>query len=331
MVYQIHMRKKGDPFMKAAQATKRDNRIGTVGIIVTLALMGTTLILSGQASAAARNGILLCGKTLIPAIFPFLVLNGILMRLGFPAWIGRKVGKPLGRLFGIRPACVAAVFVGLFSGFPTGAASAHQICESGLGDDRDRDRGVLLASVAAPGFLIAGVGNGMLGSPLLGLALYLFQLAAIFSVGILDARLFSGIEDGLPLMPLPKPRSLFLNLSESLREAANATVGICGAVIFFSALGGIIGLLPLPSLLRCVIVGLLEITAGASLSASLLPHPISFLVIAGIVGWSGLSVHAQTVMVTGGKLKVGRHLLSKALTALLTVLFAATSLLLGVI
>ena len=317
--------------MKAAQATKNNNKIGTVGIIGTLVLMGTTLILSGQASAAARNGLLLCGKTLIPAIFPFLVLNGILMRLGFPAWIGRKVGIPLGRLFGIRPACVAAVFVGLFSGFPAGAASAHQICESGLGDARDRDRSVLLASVAAPGFLIAGVGNGMLGSPLLGLALYLFQLAAIFLVGILDARLFGGMEEGLPLTPLPKHHSPLLTLSEALREAADATVGICGAVIFFSALGGIIGLLPLPTLLRCVVVGFLEITAGTSLSASLLPHPLSFLVIAGIVGWSGLSVHAQTVMVTGGKLKVGRYLLSKALTGVLTVLFAAASLLLGII
>ncbi len=317
--------------MKVAQATKNNNWIGTIGIATTLMLMGTTLILSGQASASARNGILLCGKTLIPAIFPFLVLNGILMRLGFPAWIGQKVGKPLGRLFGIRPACVAAVFVGLFSGFPAGAASAHHICESGLGDDRDRDRSVLLASVAAPGFLIAGVGNGMLGSPLLGLALYLFQLAAIFSVGILNARLVGGVEDGLSLMPLPRGRSLFLTLSEALREAADAMVGICGAVIFFSALGGIIGLLPLPALLRCVIVGFLEITAGTSLSASLLPHPIAFLVIAGIVGWSGLSVHAQTVMVTEGKLKVGRYLLSKALTALLTALFAAVSLLLGIV
>lgn len=317
--------------MKTAQVTKNNNRFGTVGVIATLALMATTLILSGQASAAARNGILLCGKTLIPAIFPFLVLNGILMRLGFPAWIGKRVGKPLGRLFGIRPACIAAIFVGLFSGFPAGAAAAHQICESGLGDDRDRDRSVLLASIAAPGFLIAGVGNGMLGSPLLGLALYLFQIVAVFTVGILDARLFGGIEEGLPLMPLPKRHSLFLALSEALREAADAIVGICGAVIFFSALGGMIGLLPLPSLLLCVIVGFLEITAGASLSAALLPPPISFLVIAGILGWSGLSVHAQTVMVTGGKLKVGRYLLSKAMTALLTVLFASISLFCGIV
>jgi len=317
--------------MKAAQATKRANLFAAIGIGATLTLMAVTLLLSGQVSKAALKGILLCGKTLIPAIFPFLVLNGILMRLGFPEWIGKKLGKPLGWLFGIRPACVAAIFVGLFSGFPAGAAAAHQICESGFGDDRDRNRTVLLASLAAPGFLIAGVGGNMLDSPMLGFALYLFQIAAAFAVGILDARLLGGNTSGMPPLPPRKRNRLFFTLAEALREAADAMVGICGAVIFFSTLGGMVSLLPFPDILRCLLVCLLEITAGASLTASLLPLQTAFVLIAGAVGWSGFSIHAQTVMVTGGKLKVGRYLLSKALTALFTALFAAVALILGIV
>ncbi|MBE6622482.1 MAG: hypothetical protein E7630_06005 [Ruminococcaceae bacterium] len=315
--------------MKTAQGTKKADLFGLLGIFGTLALMAATLILSERAAGAAQKGLLLCGKTLIPAIFPFLVLNGLLMRLGFPEWIGRRIGKPVGRLFGISPACVAAVVVGLFSGFPTGAAAAHRICQGGLGSDGDRNRTVLLSSVAAPGFLIVGIGGRMLDSPHRGLALYLFQLAAIVTVGIVNARPFGQRAEGALPVPVPRRKSLFLALGDALRDAADATVGICGAVIFFSALGGMIALLPLPDSLTCLLVCFLEITSGASLAASLLPAPLAFVMIAGAVGWAGCSVHAQTVMVTDGKLKVGGYLLSKCLTALLTALFAAAALFFG--
>jgi len=171
----------------------------------------------------------------------------------------------------------------------------------------------------------------MLDSPMLGFALYLFQIAAAFAVGILDARLLGGNTSGMPPLPPRKRNRLFFTLAEALREAADAMVGICGAVIFFSTLGGMVSLLPFPDILRCLLVCLLEITAGASLTASLLPLQTAFVLIAGAVGWSGFSIHAQTVMVTGGKLKVGRYLLSKALTALFTALFAAVALILGIV
>ena len=45
---------------------------------------------SERVSAGATSAMKLCVKSLIPAIFPFLVLNGILVRCGFP----EKAGKP---------------------------------------------------------------------------------------------------------------------------------------------------------------------------------------------------------------------------------------------
>ena len=318
--------------MKETQVTKRADLFAAFGIGITLSLLALTLILSEQASEAARKGIVLCGRTLLPAVFPFLVLNGMLLRLGFPEWIGRKIGKPLGWLFGIHPDCVAAILVGLCSGFPAGAAVAHRICQREPGLDRDRRRTVLLSSLAAPGFLIAGVGEGMFHDPYLGLLLYLFQIVAAFSIGLFDVLLFGRPPSSVPLTsPTLGERRLFSALAASLKESADAMVGICGAVIFFSALSGMLGLLPLSAPLLCLGVCLLEITAGTSLAATLLPFPQAFVLVAAAIGWSGISVHAQTVMVTEGELKVAPYLLSKCLMACLTAILASAALLLGIV
>ncbi len=318
--------------MKASQPAKTFQNLSPIAMGVTLLLMAIIILLSGKVSHASLNGILLCGKTLIPALFPCLVLSGILVRLGFPLWIGRKVGRPIGWLFGISPACVAAVFVGLLSGFPTGAVAAHGIVKKGLGTARDGQRTIFLSTIAAPGFLIAGVGSSLLNSIHRGLTLYLLQLAAIFTVGIWDAHLW-GTSQGKqpPLIPQRESKNLFLILSESLREATNTMLGICGTVIFFSTLGGILTLLPLPDLLRCLLIGFFEITAGTAMAASQLPPTAAYLVIAAIIGWAGLSVHGQIMLATEGDLKVGRFFLSKFLTAILTLVFAAITLLLGIV
>lgn len=317
--------------MNPVHTAKRNTMGAIIGVSATLMLMAALLLTSDSVADAARNGLLLCGKTLIPAIFPFLVLNGILMRLRFPEWIGQWLGKPLGKCFGIHSSCVAAILVGLFSGFPSGAASAYRIREKGLCQDRDMNRAVRLSSIAAPGFLIAGVGSGMLDSPRLGLALWLLQLAAVFSVGIGEALLFGRTTRHELFAPPAHSQNMMRIIAEALREAADAMIAICGAVLFFSILIGLVTLFPFPPIVICFLAGLLEITSGITLCASLLPPTSAFIMIAGAIGWSGFSVHAQTIMVTNGKLSIWQYLLAKALTALITALFAAAALFLGIV
>ena len=47
---------------------------------------------SERVSAGVTSAMKLCVKSLIPAIFPFLVLNGILVRCGFPEKAGKIIG-----------------------------------------------------------------------------------------------------------------------------------------------------------------------------------------------------------------------------------------------
>ncbi len=317
--------------MTVTHSTKGGRLLSVLSVTAVLTLIGAVLVLSDEAAEAARRGLILCGQTLIPALFPFLVLSNLLMRLGFPLWLGARIGGPIGKLFGIRPACVAAVVVGLFSGFPAGAASAFQLREQGVCDDRDMARTVSLSSLASPGFLISGIGGGMLGSRRLGLHLCVIQWMAVLTTGALEACLFGRRSNGEVFRSAGPKRSLLTHLSGALREGADAMIGICGAVLFFSVLSGFLSLFSFPNLIRCLLTCFLEITSGASLSAELLPPTIAFVVIAMATGWNGLSVHAQTLMVTGGRLPVLRHLIIKGVTALAAGLLALLFVTLGLL
>ncbi len=303
-------------------------------LLPTAALAALFLFLatSDLAARAALRGLELCGKSLIPSLFPCLVLCGLLLRVGFPEWLAAAVGRPVGRILGISPSSVAAVPAGLLCGFPTGAAVAFGIRSRGLCTDRDCERTLCMSAFASPAFMIAGVGSGMLGSARLGLFLWLVQAAATLCAGLL----MNGTERAaVPSDPICFPRKRhapLAALAESIRVSADTTLGICGAVLFFSVLTGYLSSLSiLPPILQCALACFLELTSGASLSARLLPDAAALIAIAAASGWSGLSVLAQTALVTGGELRLRRFLLSRLLSSLLAALFAAVAIKAGVV
>ncbi len=316
--------------MKTDEKTVRFGRV----FLCALALfaMAGLLLTSRETARVAEKAILLCGKTLIPTLFPFMALSGLLMKLGFAEWLGKRIGRPFRALFGVSDCCVAAVLTGLLCGFPTGAVAAASLYRRGLCGEEDYRRTLLLSSFAAPGFVIAGVGGGLLGSTRRGLLLFLLQLSASLAVGLLFSLFKRNEAAGAYLTPTGGERSPLICLSQAIREAVDGIVGVCGSVIFFSVFSGLVSSLPfLPQALRCLLASFFELTSGMALSASTLPPDAAFLLSAAAIGWAGVSVHAQTALAAeGGKLPAS-YLLGKALTSLLSALFALLSLKIGLI
>ncbi len=150
-----------------------------------LFLSGLLLIYSPQSSEAAKNGILLCGKAVIPALFPFFVINGVLMRLGFADDIGRLLKAPMKKLFGMSGSCAMAIMTGMICGYPSGAKAASELYKSGRCSKGEAERLLAYVNNASPAFLIAGVGASMLGSAKKGAIIYIIQLLSAFAVGMI--------------------------------------------------------------------------------------------------------------------------------------------------
>ena len=61
-----------------------------------------------------------CTK-MIPSLFPFMVLSGILLRTGLSFRLSKLLYPLLGSLFRLSPNCIYVIFMGFLCGFPMGA------------------------------------------------------------------------------------------------------------------------------------------------------------------------------------------------------------------
>lgn len=325
------MQDKGDTFMTGTVKEKRAKLLRTAIYAVALLSAAVITATSSQVSASVTSAMTLCAHSLIPTVFPFLVLNGILIKCGFAESIGKLIGTPIAFLFGINVNLAASLVTGLLCGFPTGAAAANGIAEAGLCREDDTERAAICSSFASPGFMIAGVGISMLGSASVGIALWMFQAAAVVCTGIVLNLVFPrnlSVSGYSPKFPSVSSLSA---ISGAVKDAAETMLGVCGSVIFFSVFSGFIlslGLLPVT--IRCIIACFFELTSGTAAAAKMLSPNTAVIVSAWAAGWAGLSVHAQTSLVTDGRAS-GRYIAGKALSSLLSALFAAMALKFGVI
>lgn len=71
---------------------------------------------SAEAMEAARASLQLCGEVLIPSLFPFFVLSGLIQELGLPSRLGRLAAPGMHRLFGVSGAGLRGAHTGAHGG-----------------------------------------------------------------------------------------------------------------------------------------------------------------------------------------------------------------------
>lgn len=263
-------------------------------------------------SAAVRQGLALCARSVIPSLFPFFVVVSFAVGCGFFAALRR-----------LRLPVEAAVFlVGVVGGYPVGARTVGELYRGG---DLSKERAEALltfCSNAGPSFIFSIAGMGVFGSRKIGLVLY--------GIHILSALAAGGLLGGLrPAQNALKPGrfdrktagngtklpALFVSCVGS---AAAAMVNICAFVVFFLVVMALARQAwpAVPPLA----LGLLELTGGVT---SLEASPAGFCMAAALLGWGGVSVHCQTAAVLEDtELSLKRYLLAKALQAVVSALFA---------
>ena len=97
-----------------------------------LAALGLLLARSAEAAQAVRDGLALCAGSVIPALFPFLAVSGLLTALD--AGASPALG-PLARLLGCSRAGARAFLLGLTGSYPVGARTVAQLYRRGGGNE----------------------------------------------------------------------------------------------------------------------------------------------------------------------------------------------------
>ena len=263
-----------------------------------LAALGLLLARSAEAAQAVRDGLALCAGSVIPALFPFLAVSGLLTALD--AGASPALG-PLARLLGCSRAGARAFLLGLTGSYPVGARTVAQLYRRGGISRREACRLLLFSNNCGPAFILGVAGLGCFGSLRAGVLLWGVHILAALVIALV----------------LPRP-ALVPALIAAVRDAAGTMVYICGFVVFFLVLLRVMG--RVTGLSHPVLSGAVELTQGILA----LPHTRrGFVWAAGLLGWGGLSVHGQSAAVLSGTdLPMGPYLAAKAAHAAVSVLLA---------
>lgn len=269
------------------------------GDLLLAAVFFTLLLLRGQAVAAGvRQGLVTLGQTLIPALFPFLILSEWLMQSGAGKLLTRPFCGAVSKLTGLSRATASAFLIGLVCGTPVGCLFAAALWKKGEIGERDRDRLMLFSNNPGLGFMV-GAAGAVCGDSRLGVVLWCLVTAAALTACAL-ARLLFGKGPETANMPHNGIEKCGFDLPIYISAATANMVRVGG---FFLAAAGLIGGLDAltgtwPLILRVGYKGLLELSAGV-LAAGALSTRAAFLCCAFTAGFAGLTIALQLRSLAG--------------------------------
>ena len=281
-----------------------------LGMIVLILDAKTALL-------GAAEGIELCMKTVIPSLFPFFVLSGVLTSGLFS--ITSKFLMPIGRLFCVPKGCESIIVVGLLGGYPLGAkltAEAyrnHQI-------SRDEGRRMMrFCSNAGPSFIF-GMAGALFSRPIIGWFLWGIQILSSLLVAFLT-------KETMNRSPGIQIRQSSVTFVESMHASLRSMAGICGWIVLFRVWIGFLdkwAFWCLPPQIKAIICGILELSNGCISLAALQNEVLRYIFCAGMLGFGGICITMQTASVTGS-LGIRDYVIGKVLQCIFCVLLAILS------
>lgn len=291
--------------------------------VMLLAITGLFWLLLDAADvrSAVGEGLALCAQSVVPSLFPFLVMSSLLLSLGF----GEGVAGPLSGLMGLYRmggAGGSALLLGLVGGYPVGARTAAELYRDGLLSREEAERLLTFCNNSNPAFLITVLGLGVFRSVRVGVWLWLIHVASALLAGLLLGRGKPGAASRAKA-PIRRTNVRTVRFSAALvsavRSGLEAILGICAFVVFFyvlaqplRSLGGVAG---------TALVGLVELF---STTPRFTADAVGFVLAAGLAGWGGISVHCQTLAVLGDSgLSAAPCVAGKAVQGILSALLAA--------
>ena len=252
------------------------------------------VLYSDKMSSAALEGLNLWMNTIVPSLFPFMVISSWLT-FGFsekPAFFDKVAFS----LFGVPFRFMVLFPISILSGYPVGAKIISDLyVKKAISKDTAEH---LLAFCNNPGavFIISAVASSMLADR--GAAVFLIFICVFSSLatGVLFNFVFPAERYSEGNINTASDTAIYTAIS----SAVGSILLVGGCIIFFSVIAETISLFLSSQnpIVDTVISGLLEFTQGIKKASALTPK-LGYPIICAILCWGGLSVHLQTAAIIG--------------------------------
>lgn len=313
-------------------------------VFLAVAFIAVFLLSNPQeAINACRDGLQLCANVIVPSLFPFFVLSGLIVNLGMVRYLDRLFQPVMQPLFGLSGACSAALALGMIGGYPIGARTALNLYESHQISKSEAERLLAFCNNCGPAFLFGVVGAGIFASGSIGFFLYLIHILASLLIGML-LRLFRKPTQtqSVYLRRSQAPAMRFpAAFTKAVKDGCTSTLNICSFIVCFTVLirfAFLSGAMDacsaaLSTLLQpigvsqsgaeALLVGMIEMSSGVwGLKDAAMSVSSKVVMAAFILGWAGLCVHCQVLSFTAeSPLSVRPYLMGKFLHGAISALF----------
>lgn len=248
------------------------------------------MILPNTGRNGAAQGLVLCGRVIIPSLFPFTFFVLLIMRSGFEEKLSFL--NPITKnIFRLDIKHFITFLFSLLGGYPVGARLIEELYSQNK-TDKKTARALLCCCVnSGPAFTVLFVGEGIFGSKIIGY--YLLASSIISSTIILFI-----LRKNFTINTYEKTKKSYISISgnfvSSAADASSSMLSICGFVILFSSLNAYI--LNFEKLK--FITFFTEVTYGVTQTRNV-------FLITFILGFSGISVWLQIISSTP---KMGIHI-----------------------
>lgn len=274
----------------------------------------------------ASDGLLLWFRSIIPTLFPFVVLSNLFLSTNAVSFLTRFLGPFLSRLFHVNEHGSFAILAGFLCGYPMGAKVTADLIKR---NDITKKEGAYLLSFCnntSPMFIISYVILQNLGEK----KLLIPSVCILIVSPLLCSFLFRlyyrpDSADNHRSFALQPVRFRFSYLDNAITNGFETITKVGGYMILFSIVLELLSRVPTKSIpLQLAVFPSVEITGGISF---IMKHAVSvrqaYIPVMALTSFGGFCSVAQTnSMIQGAGLSIFPYLIEKLITAMVTSLIS---------
>lgn len=269
------------------------------GYIFFVCFLLYLLLFPKESTEWAKSGLMLWFYTLLPAMLPFMIFSGVLMKTGFIEKILSFTKRFWKSVFHLSPMGGYGLLMGIFCGYPMGAKTAADLYQCRRISRQEACYLLTFSSHPGPAFLSSYLCAGLLRSEQLILPSYMILYFSSFLSSLVFRKLYPFDPDFRETAKRKEASSVF-SLGEALDTSImNSFVSVTklgGYIILFSLFQGILKMLPYPPPdLKCLFLGFTEITTGTmAIAERNWAFSLSYPLLLAFTSFGGLCIVFQT-------------------------------------
>lgn len=298
-----------------------------INICLVLAVL---LLCPAVVNKGSGDGLLLWFTVVLPALFPFMVFSGVMMKIGATQTIGHYLYPVFHHLLGLSENGCYAMAVGFLSGYPLGGKTAADLLRQNAVTPAEAQYILCFCNNASPMFLLEYIGVYCLGMRKPWLV-----LMVVYGTAVWNAVLFlqKNTKDSYQIRQnvvecsydKGKHPAVMNALDEAIMDSFVTVTKVGGYIILFSILAEFVEkIVPCHAFAKMIGLGIIEITTGGEyLKTYPMMADFKWIFACGFSAFGGFSSVAQTYSVLQGtELSVAGYLKAKLTHVFLAVLTA---------